>query len=440
MRTDATQGGAPPCRPYPRAPCGLQGSVHQLSDAEPVDKSPATPTTPGTTPQPRRKCIRQGSEGPIIAVSKTAARPTEAELVRLQWAEALENGCRDPPFTAAKQERFDEAVAKRKAASLEFNKRKSNPAVKQTAAFGKHLGGVDAALCQLLLGIAVSTLNHAKLFQTKSATVAAHFIARIVYEDDESGHVSEIKRRSPRLPGTGFRAELKRFFLYVLEHSTTTVSSFSGRQPYEPWIAGFCEAVVDSELLRDADRSSRPTVAETITEIAHTCLQSVDKEKVEEVERKSEVTLKRKAALKAEAGKRLGFGAYPVPKAGSTVATDAGFLFDDFDEDGELLPDSDWEDEDSEWSRKKARYCKGMEEKGTAMDLKGRTPAQIPGARLTVSYDEDGSGKGSDESTSVVKSSIGRLSAGIAVAASSIREKSASTTLRVVLTVRLEGC
>ena len=162
----------------------------------------------------------------------------------------------------------------------------------------------------------------------------------------------------------------------------------------EPWIAGFCEAVVDSELLRDADRSSRPTVAETITEIAHTCLQSVDKEKVEEVERKSEVTLKRKAALKAEAGKRLGFGAYPVPKAGSTVATDAGFLFDDFDEDGELLPDSDWEDEDSEWSRKKARYCKGMEEKGTAMDLKGRTPAQIPGARLTVSYDEDGSGKG----------------------------------------------
>ena len=111
MRTDATQGGAPPCRPYPRAPCGLQGSVHQLSDAEPVDKSPATPTTPGTTPQPRRKCIRQGSEGPIIAVSKTAARPTEAELVRLQWAEALENGCRDPPFTAAKQERFDEAVA-----------------------------------------------------------------------------------------------------------------------------------------------------------------------------------------------------------------------------------------------------------------------------------------------------------------------------------------
>ena len=317
MRTDATQGGAPPCRPYPRAPCGLQGSVHQLSDAEPVDKSPATPTTPGTTPQPRRKCIRQGSEGPIIAVSKTAARPTEAELVRLQWAEALENGCRDPPFTAAKQERFDEAVAKRKAASLEFNKRKSNPAVKQTAAFGKHLGGVDAALCQLLLGIAISTLNHAKLFQTKSATVAAHFIARIVYEDDESGHVSEIKRRSPRLPGTGFRAELKRFFLYVLEHSTTTVSSFSGRQPYEPWIAGFCEAVVDSELLRDADRSSRPTVAETITEIAHTCLQSVDKEKVEEVERKSEVTLKRKAALKAEAGKRLGFGAYPVPKAGS---------------------------------------------------------------------------------------------------------------------------
>jgi len=291
-----------PCRPYPRAPCGLQGSVHQLSDAEPVDKSPATPTTPGTTPQPRRKCIRQGSEGPINAASKTAARPTE-KLVRLQWAEALENGCRDPPFTAVKQERFDDAVAKRKAASLECNKRKSNPAVKQTAAFGKHLGGVDAALCQLLLGIAVSTLNHAKLFQTKSTTVAAHFIARIVYEDDVSGHVGEIKRRSPRLPGTGFGAELKRFFRYVLEHSTTTVSSFSGRQPYEPWIAGFCEAVVSSELLRDADRSSRPTVAETITEIAHTCLQSVDKEKVEEVERKSEVTLKRKAALKR---RRLG--------------------------------------------------------------------------------------------------------------------------------------
>ena len=356
--------------------------------AEPVVTSPAT------VQQSRRKCNRQGSDGPPINAAVSTAGPTEAELVQQQWAEALENGCRDAPFTAVQQKRYDEAVAKRKAVSLEFNKRKFNAAVKETAAFGKHLGGVDAACCQLLLGNEVSTLNHAKLFQTKSATVAAQLIDRIVYEDDKHGKVSGIKRRNPRLPGTLFGAELKRLFLHVLKHSKETVFSFSGQEPYEPWIAGFSEAVVSSELLRDADRSSRPTVAEIITDIAHSCLQSVNTEKVAEVERKSKVTLKRKAAHKAKAGKRHGFGAYPVPKAGSTVATDAGFRFDDFDEDGELLPDSDCEDEDSEWSRKRARYCKLMEQKGTAMDLKGRTPAQIRGARLTVSYDEDGSGKG----------------------------------------------
>ena len=260
---------------------------------------------------------------------------------------------------------------------------------------GKHLGGVDAACCQLLFGFEVSALNHDKLFNTDSAEVATNLINRIVYKDDEHGHISKTKRSCPRLPDTGFERQLELLFCYVLKHSTsgplrTAVWSFADERPDEPWIAGFCAAVVNSEDLRDADR----TIAMTINNVAHKCLQSVDQQKMAEVERKSEVTLKRKAAHKAKAGKRHGFGAYPVPKAGSTVATDAGFRFDDFDEDGELLPDSDCEDEDSEWSRKKARYCKGMEEKGTAMDLKGRTPEQIPGARLMVSYDEDGSGKG----------------------------------------------
>ena len=350
--------------------------------AKPVD------TTPATVQQTRRKCSYEP------AVGETTAGQTEAEVGRQQWCEALESMCRDAPFTVVQQERYNKAVAERKARSIEFNQRKLNPAVKETAAFGgKHLGGVDAACCQLHCGFEVSPLNLAKLFNTKSAKVATNLVNRIVYEDDERGHVSETKRRSPRLPDTLFRAELERLFHYVLKHSTKAVSSFSGQQPYEPWIAGFCEAVLDSKDLRNV--VSVPTVAETITEIAHTCLQSVDQKKIAEVEQKSEATRKRKAAHTAEAGERHGFGPHPVPKTGGTVATEAGYRFDDFDEDGELLPDSDCdEDEDDVWSRKKARYCELMKQKGTGMDLKGRSPAGIPGARLTVYYDEDGSGKG----------------------------------------------
>lgn len=352
--------------------------------AKPLDTSPAT------VQQTRRKCNRQGSNGPINAVSKTT---TEEAVVPQQWYEALLRGCRDAPFTVEQQNRYDNAEAGRKARSIALNQRKLNPAVKGTAGFGgKHLGGVDAACYQLLRGFEVSPLNHAKLFDTDPAKVATNLVNRIVYEDDERGQVSVTKRRSPRLPGTLFGAELERFFRYVLKNSTKAVFSFSTQQPDEPWIAGFCDSVVSSKQV--------PTVALTITKIAETCLQSVDQQKAAEVEQKSEATLKRKAAHKAEAGKRRGFGAYPVPKAGGTVAREAGYDSGDFDEHDELMSDSDYEDEGSEWNCKRARYCKLMEQKGEGMDLKGRGAwvPQPPGSNgplvglpLVVYYDEDGS-------------------------------------------------
>ena len=347
--------------------------------AKPVDASPAT------VQQTRRKCTRQGSDAPINAISKTAAGPTEEELVQQQWNEALLRGCRDAPLTVEQQKRYDNAVAERTASSIAFNQRKLNPAVKGTAVFAR-LGGIDAACSQLLRGFEVGPLNHAKLFNTDPAKVAINLVNRIVYEDDERGRVSEIKRRNPRLPRTLFGAELERFFRYVLKHSTKAVFSYSGRQPDEPWIAGFCDSVVSSKQV--------PTVALTITKIAETCLQSVDQQKVAEVQHKSEARLKRKTAHNSEAAQRHGFGMYPVPQDGGTVAREAGYGSGDFDERGELLPDSDCEDEGSEWNCKRARYCELMEQKGEGMDLKGRSLAEIPGARLTVYYDEDGSGKG----------------------------------------------
>ena len=266
-----------------------------------------------------------------------------------------------------------------------------------TPVLSSYLGGVDAALCQLLLGFEVSTVNQRKLFDTDPAKVATNFIDRIVNEDDEHGQVSGTKRFSPRLPDTLAWAQVKDLFHQVLKHSTKFVSSFSGQQPSEPWIAGFCEAMRNSKHLRDARVRA---VADTITEIAHTCLQSADQQIVAKVQHKSEATLKRKAAHMAEAAKRHGFGVYPVPKAGSSVAAEAGFRFDDFDEHDELYPDSDCEDEGSEWNRKKARYCKLMEQKGPGMDLKGRGPwapqpqgsdGPLVGLPLVVYYDEDGS-------------------------------------------------
>ena len=342
--------------------------------AKPVDASPAT------VQQTRRKCTRQGSDAPINAISKTAAGPTEEELVQQQWNEALLRGCRDAPLTVEQQKRFDNAVAERTASSIAFNQRKLNPAVKGTAAFAC-LGGIDAACSQLLRGFEVGPLNHAKLFNTDPAKVAINLVNRIVYEDDERGRVGENKRRSPRLPGTLFGAELERFFRYVLKHSTKAVFSFSGRQPDEPWIAGFCDSVVSSKQV--------PTVALTITKIAETCLQSVDQQKVAEVQHKSEARLKHKTAHNSEAAQRHGFGAHPVPQDGGTVACEAGYDSGDFDEHGELLPDSDCEDEGCEWNYKRARYCKLMEQKGPGMDLKGRSPAETSGAKLVVHFDED---------------------------------------------------
>ena len=333
--------------------------------------------------QTRQKCNRQGSDGPIKpAVGTTTAGPTEEVVVPQQWYEALLRGCRDAPFTVEQQNRYDNAEAERKARSIAFNQRKLNPAVKGTAGFGgKHLGGVDAACYQLLRGFEVSPLNHAKLFDTDPAKVATNLVNRIVYEDDERGQVSVIKRRSPRLPGTLFGAELERFFRCVLKNSTKAVFSFSTQQPDEPWIAGFCDSVVSSKQV--------PTVALTITKIAETCLQSVDQQKVAEVQHKSEARLKRKTAHNSEAAQRHGFGAHPVPQDGGTVAREAGYDSGDFDEHGELLPDSDCEDEGCEWNYKRARYCKLMEQKGPGMDLKGRSPAETSGAKLMVHFDED---------------------------------------------------
>ena len=245
----------------------------------------------------------------------------------------------------------------------------------------RHLGGVDAANCQLLYGLEVSPLNQRTLFYTDPAKVATNLVNRIVCEYDERGQVSETKRLNPRVPGARFEAELERLFRFVLEHSTKAVFSFSGQQPDEPWIAGFCDSVVSSKQV--------PTVALTITKIAETCLQSVDQQKVAEVQHKSEARLKRKTAHNSEAAQRHGFGMYPVPQDGGTVAREAGYGSGDFDERGELLPDSDCEDEGSEWNCKRARYCELMEQKGPGMDLKGRSLAETPGAKLTVHFDED---------------------------------------------------
>ena len=138
------------------------------------------------------------------------------------------------------------------------------------------LGGVDAACCQLLWDFifGVSPLNRRKLFDTSPVKVANNLVNRIVYEDDERGHVSEIKRDNPRLPfppgshnlQAGFRVEFERLVRYVLKHSKEVVYSISGQQPYEPWIADFCKAVRKSKDLRDVE--SVPTVADTIKQIA----------------------------------------------------------------------------------------------------------------------------------------------------------------------------
>lgn len=247
----------------------------------------------------------------------------------------------------------------------------------------------------MILGFRISPTNQKKLFNTDSAKVVHNLVQRIVFDDSEEegkqGRVGQTKRTCPRLPRDGFGAELQRLFRYVLCHSKSVVSSMKGEQPYEPWIAGFSEAVVDSALLRDAGGM---VVVDTVTKIADAVLKRADRDKVENVQRRSEAALKRKVAHKAEIAKRHHFGAYPVPKAGGTVAREAGFASVDFDEEGELLPDSDCEEEGSAWSCKRARYCKLVDKKGPGMDLKGRSPSQISGAMLTVEYDEDGYGKG----------------------------------------------
>lgn len=254
----------------------------------------------------------------------------------------------------------------------------------------RKFGGLDAACCQLIGGYKISSINQKKLFDTEFGVVVNNLMKRIVFEDDENGQIGLTKRKCPRLPRRGFVAELERLFRFVFIHSTKAVSSMEGKQPYEPWVAGFSEAVVDSSL-REAGAM---VVVDTVTKIADACLKRMDQEKVAGVQRKSEAARKRKAAHTAEIAKRHQFGTCQIPKAGATIAREAGYASGDFDEKGELLPDSDCDEEGCAWHRKRVRYLKLMDAQGGRMDLKGRSPAQISGAKLVVNYDEDGYGEG----------------------------------------------
>ena len=351
---------------------------------------------------------------PKFAREKSGPQFPEREAAEghREWREVLERMCRDPPLTAANQAIYDNAVAKHKSWLSELTTRKLCAESFAEYHLLKTVGGLDAACCVMLRGYDIGLANRFLLRNTKSSKVVTNLVNRIVYEDDERGYVSETKRRLPRLPDTRFVAELERLFLYVLKRSPCVCFSFSGQNPYEPWIAGFCEAVVDSEDLRGV--VVVPTIAETITEIAHTCLQRVNAQKVEEVEKKSRATRKRKAARMAGAATRHGFGTRPMPKTGGTVANAAGFAFDDFGEDSDLLSDSDSDsdaDRDGDgdgkrnnaWTHKKARYCQLIDVQGKGMDLKGKgawvpqpleANGRLVGLRLVVYYDEDGSDGG----------------------------------------------
>ena len=244
------------------------------------------------------------------------------------------------------------------------------------------LGGVNAACCQLVRGFPVSPLNQQKLFDTDGVKVAREFVQCL-------GETKWL--------GTSAEKELERLFRFVLAQTTQMRFSLEGGYPEEPWITDFCDAV-RSHLAK----AGMEGVAQRINLIAANCLVRVDKQKVAAVEEKSKATRKRKEAAKEAAAERYGplvdCGPHKMPDSRSSVARAAGFEFDDFGEDGELLPDSDCDDDDNDdydcaWHRKRRRYCELMAQKGQAMDLKGRNSAAVHGARLVVYYDEDGSDK-----------------------------------------------
>lgn len=266
----------------------------------------------------------------------------------------------------------------------------------------EHLGGIDAACCQLLLGVEISPLNKQTLFQTSGAQVATHLVKRIVGEAIYLPTLGE-ESKTRIAPRAFFATELERLFLFVLEHSNQIRFSFSGQPANEPWIQAFCQAAV--RALRDARLHS---VAEQIAKIAEGCLARADTQKLRAVEEQAAATRKRKADRRAVVARKYGahvdFGGHAAPDARSWLARAAGFGGDDFGEDGELVPDSDCdEDDDCDWHRKKARYCELIEQMGEQMDLKGFGPwvplhpqlwhPRLRGARLVVYYDEDGSDK-----------------------------------------------
>ena len=247
------------------------------------------------------------------------------------------------------------------------------------------LGGVNAACCQLVRGFEVSPLNQQKLFDTDGAKVATEFVRCLA---------------GTEWRGAGPERELERLFHFVLAQSSNVRFSFAGHEPDEPWIAAFCAAAVDALV-----ELGMPKVADSVTRIAKTCLESVDQKKLAAVDEKAEATRKRKEAAKEAAAERYGshvggFGPHPLPESGSSVAATAGYTFDDFDEVGVPLPDSDCDEEaevqlrrkgENAWHRKRERYCRLMDEKGHAMDLKGLDSADVHrGKPLVVYYDESG--------------------------------------------------
>ena len=250
-------------------------------------------------------------------------------------------------------------------------------------------------------GFEVSPLNQQKLFGANYGTeeerrkqgerVASEYVRQIgdtnIFELNDDTTIFELDDKVKKSFLSTPERELKRLFLFVLDHSTQVRFSFAGKAPDEPWIAAFCAAVVDT--------AAQP-IADSVTRIAIECLKSVDQKKLAAVQEKSEATRTRREAAKNAVAERYGsggFGPHPLPDSRSSVAKKAGYTFDDFDEDGELLPDSDCEDVDAvqSWQRKRERYCHFMDEKGHELDLKGCDPADLyHGKRLVVYYDECG--------------------------------------------------
>ena len=116
------------------------------------------------------------------------------------------------------------------------------------------LGGVDAACFQLSRGFEVSPLNQQKLFGANYGTeeerrkqgerVASEYVRQIgdtnIFELNDDTNIFELDDKVKKSFLSTPERELKRLFLFVLDHSTQVRFSFAGKAPDEPWIAAFC--------------------------------------------------------------------------------------------------------------------------------------------------------------------------------------------------------